>query len=143
MTTFKPIALNAEVLALLADAGLPIEDLDDGVPKVFGGLYESGALVGVVGVELHLPDGLLRSLVVAQSHRGLGTGSALVRHAEQLATDAGVTDLFLLTTTAAPLFERCGYRHFSRAEAPESIAQSQQFAGICPGTAAFMFKRLD
>ncbi|MFG3450559.1 arsenic resistance N-acetyltransferase ArsN2 [Stenotrophomonas sp. NPDC047960] len=142
MTTFTPITLDADALSLLTAAGLPVADLEDGMSRVFVGGYEEDELVGVVGVELHLPAGLLRSLAVARSHQGLGTGAALVRAAERLAADAGVAELFLLTTTAAPLFERCGYRHVARIEAPESIRTSRQFAGICPDTAAFMVKRL-
>nr|WP_180166587.1 arsenic resistance N-acetyltransferase ArsN2 [Stenotrophomonas sp. SbOxS2]NYT99439.1 GNAT family N-acetyltransferase [Stenotrophomonas sp. SbOxS2] len=145
MATFTPITLNADALSLLTAAGLPVADLEDGMSRVFVGGYEEDELVGVVGVvgvELHLPAGLLRSLAVAQSHQALGTGAALVGLAERLAADAGVAELFLLTATAAPLFERRGYRHVARIEAPESIRRSRQFAGICPDTAAFMVKRL-
>lgn len=142
MTTFAPVALNATVVSMLVDAGLPVSDLEGGGRKIFGGLHEKGELIGVVGIELYLPAGLLRSLAVVQSHRGLGYSSVLVSHAEQMAAKEGVTELFLLTGTAAPLFERCGYRHTSRVEAPESISRSQQFANICPGTAAFMVKHL-
>lgn len=141
MLTFTPIPLDADALSLLIEAGLPVDDLQDDVPRVFGGLFEDDELIGIVGVELHLPAGLLRSLAVAQGKRGLGTGSALVSHAERLAADAGVAELFLLTNTAAALFERIGYSHVSRLEAPETISQSRQFSGICPQTASFMIKR--
>jgi len=127
---------------MLVDAGLPVSDLEDGRRKIFGGLHDKGELIGVVGVELHLPVGLLRSLAVVQSHRGLGYSSVLVSHAEQMAAKEGITELFLLTGTAAPLFERCGYSHASRIDAPESISRSAQFASICPETAAFMVKHL-
>lgn len=142
MTAFKPITLNADVLSLLTEAGLPVGDLGDGTPRIFSGLYEEGELVGVIAVELHLPAGLLRSLAVAGRHQGLGKGTALVRHAESLAADAGVQHLFLLTTTAGPMFEHCGYGHTSRINAPASIRQSDQFSILCPATAAFMVKRL-
>lgn len=142
MTTFTRITLDADALSLLTSAGLLVADLEDAVPKVFGGLYEDDTLIGIVGVELHLPFALLRSLAVERSRQGRGAGAALVRHAERLAADAGVAELFLLTTTAATLFEHCGYRHVSRDEAPDALRQSRQFAGICPGTAAFMVKRL-
>ena len=142
MTTFAPVALNAAVVSMLVDAGLPVSDLEDGRRKIFGGLHDKGELIGVVGVELHLPVGLLRSLAVVQSHRGLGYSSVLLNHAEQMAAKEGITELFLLTGTAAPLFERCGYSHASRIDAPESISRSAQFASICPETAAFMVKHL-
>lgn len=142
MRSFKPVTPNAEVLSLLTGAGLPTSDLKDSAPRRFCGLYQDDVLIGAVGVELHLPAGLLRSLVVAPSHRGLGAGASLLDRAERLAADAGVRDLFLLTTNSSPLFERHGYRHVARAEAPPSISQSQQFSGICPETAAFMVKRL-
>lgn len=66
MTTFTPITLNADALSLLTAAGLPVADLEDGMSRVFVGGYEEDELVGVVGVELHLPAGLLRSLAVAR-----------------------------------------------------------------------------
>lgn len=136
------MSLSVTVSSLLKDAALPVSDLEDGVPRVFGGLYEEDELIGVVAVELHPPAGLLCSLAVAQNHRGLGYSSVLLRNAERLATKAGITELFLMTTTATALFERCGYRCLPRTEAPESISKSQQFAALCPDIAAFMVKHL-
>jgi len=78
VTTFTRITLDADALSLLTSAGLPVADLQDDVPRVFGGLYEDDTLIGIVGVELHLPSALLRSLAVVRSHQGRGATSCVI-----------------------------------------------------------------
>jgi amino-acid N-acetyltransferase len=50
--------------------------------------------------------------------------------------------VYLLTTTAAPLFLRLGYSNLPRDAAPPAIKTSAEFAGICPASSAFMSKQL-
>jgi amino-acid N-acetyltransferase len=54
--------------------------------------------VGLVGLELHGRDALLRSLVVDPNSRTNGIGSQLVEHAENYARARGVDSIYLLTT---------------------------------------------
>lgn len=140
-----PVAYSRSVEALLQASQLPTEDLQDvdyqNHVQLFT-LEQNEQLVGVVGIELHGNSGLLRSLAIAESERGNGLGVLLLKHAEEAAQIMGVKELFLLTTTAADFFSRMGYELADRTSAPESIAQSKQFAGICPASASFMRKQL-
>lgn len=140
-----PVAYNPSVETLLQASQLPTEDLQDvdyqNNVQLFT-LEQNEQVVGVVGIELHGNSGLLRSLAIAESERGNGLGVLLLKHAEEAAQIMGIKELFLLTTTAADFFSRMGYQLVDRASAPESIAQSKQFAGICPASASFMCKQL-
>ncbi|WP_417445691.1 arsenic resistance N-acetyltransferase ArsN2 [Kangiella sp.] len=140
-----PVAYNLSVEALLQASQLPTEDLQDvdyqNHVQLFT-LEQNEQIVGVVGIELHGNSGLLRSLAIAESERGNGLGVLLLKHAEEAAQIMGLKELFLLTTTAADFFGRMGYELADRTSAPESIAQSKQFAGICPASASFMRKQL-
>ncbi|MBX3724765.1 MAG: GNAT family N-acetyltransferase [Xanthomonadales bacterium] len=138
----QPLRTDAEVRTLLADAGLPVADLDGpGAPTLFG-LRRAGALVAAVGIERHGHAGLLRSLVVAPDARGQGLAGLLVDAAERWAAAQDIVTLYLLTQTAEAFFARRGYARLARERAPPAIAATTQFAGLCPGTAAFMAKAL-
>lgn len=142
MTTLGVGPNAPDLMRLLDEARLPTDDLGDGTSRLFAGAYADGRPVGVVGIEVHGSDGLLRSLAVTADQRGSGTGAALVAEAVRLAAGAGVTDLYLLTTTAAEFFARQGFSACPRSDAPEAIRATPQFAGICPGSAAFMHRRV-
>lgn len=130
------------VIELLRACGLPTDDLRAGLEVRWWGLRAGGRLVGVVGLETHGREALLRSLAVRPEARGTGTGAALVAHAEAQARRLGLARLFLLTTTAETFFARRGYARAERAAAPAAIARTAQFAGLCPSSAAFMSKEL-
>jgi amino-acid N-acetyltransferase len=132
-----------DVQSLLAEHQLPTADLQEGCPVELFGCVADGRLCGMVGLEVYGRDALLRSLVVPHAQRSRGLGAALVAHAEQWAARRGVRTLYLLTTTAAGFFERQGYRHIPRHEAPAAIAGTSQFSGLCPASSAFMAKPLD
>jgi amino-acid N-acetyltransferase len=100
------------------------------------------APVGLVGLELHGCDALLRSLVVDPTSRTEGIGSQLVEHAENYARARGVESIYLLTTTAERFFANRGYWRTERRNAPESISTTREFSSICPASSAFMLKRL-
>lgn len=135
-------SLSADVEALLAGAGLPVADLAACRSLTLLGVREGGRLAGVVGVEVHGSDGLLRSLAVEPARRDAGLGTRLVADAEAWAAGQGVRTLYLLTTTAARFFAQRGYEEIPRAAAPAAIAATAQFAGLCPSSSAFMRKRL-
>lgn len=133
---------EAGVRRLLADCGLPDADLTPEHFEHFFGCGSERELEGVVGVELHGTDALLRSLAVAQSARGRGCGSALVAEAERYARTRGVTRMYLLTATAEPFFQKRGYARTPRESAPESLRTTREFAALCPASATFMLKAL-
>lgn len=137
---FHPVPFNLKVGALLEANQLPTSDLEAESDVRLFGYAPNGELAGVVGLELYGTSALLRSLAVAESGRGDGLGAALVVHAEHHAAQQGVRSVYLLTTTASKFFERHGYRHAKREDAPPSIAGTSQFSNLCPASSAFMVK---
>ncbi|WP_226469545.1 arsenic resistance N-acetyltransferase ArsN2 [Luteimonas panaciterrae] len=131
---------------LLADAHLPVLDLDQNAPDQsrVEFLVAEGAdgIVGAVGLQAFGNVGLLRSLVLAPSIRGAGHGSRLLAALETTARDRGVGELLLLTETAAPFFSKHGYVVADRGAAPASIRETAEFRALCPATATCMSKRL-
>jgi amino-acid N-acetyltransferase len=140
--TVNRISLDERVAALLASSDLPIEDLGDAPHVALFGIERHGELLAMVGLELYGSRALLRSLVVASGARGRRLGELLLAHAEVQAARAGVTELFLLTTTAERYFAQHGYAAARRAAAPAAIALTRQFSELCPASSAFMVKRL-
>ena len=128
--------------ALLAEAGLCYDDLTPAHLDHFALLHDDGALIGAVGLEVEGTDALLRSLIVAPDRRGEGLGLRLVDAIEAHARTAGVTRLYLLTTTAADFFAARGYVVIDRAAVPEAIAQTHEFRSFCPDSAVCMCKPL-
>lgn len=134
------ICYDARVNALLVASGLPADDLAASSGVTFFGA-DASDLLGVVALEGSGTSVLLRSLAVTPSARGAGLGDALLRYAERAAASRGASDLYLLTTTAKDYFARRGYIVLPRDRAPSAIVATRQFAGLCPGSSAFMVKR--
>jgi amino-acid N-acetyltransferase len=133
----------AAVAALLKKASLPIDDLAKANDLKLWVLEAEGNLAGAIALEGTEPTGrLLRSLVVAGSHRRRGFGQALVARVESDARTDGVERLVLLTETAHALFQRLGYEVIERATVPENLRQSAEFRSLCPATAICMAKHL-
>ena len=132
------------IVQLLRDSELPVCDLTIEHAVLFQVIVDdAGGLIGSCAVEPHGSSGLLRSLAVLESLRGRGAGSQLVSAVEAAARDAGIRDLYLLTTTARVFFERLGYVPIERAGVPEAIKRSTEYCSICPDSAAVLRKRLD
>jgi len=133
---------EGQTKALLTACNLPIEDLDAGRIEHFLGCGDAQRPLGVVGVEIYAPVALLRSLAVAESARGSGCGKRLIAEAEAYAARRGVEEIYLLTNTAARLFESLGYAVASRESAPAAIRATREFSSLCPDSATFMVKRI-
>jgi amino-acid N-acetyltransferase len=132
-----------EVLRLLSEAELPIEDLTAEKFKDFlVAKRQDYTVIGSIGIELKQEVGLLRSLVVHPSQRKRGLGKLLVNELESFAKEKGVKVLYLLTTTAADFFLRLGYRVTLRETVPKSIADTEEFKGICPSSSICLYKEL-
>jgi N-acetylglutamate synthase-like GNAT family acetyltransferase len=119
------------IAALLREAGLPHEDIDPHIGYFLVAREAGGALVGAIGAEVHAPDALLRSLIVAPSQRAKGLGGELVRRLEAAAAAWGVQRWWLLTTTAESFFGVHGFVVADRAGAPAGIRGTRQFSGGC------------
>jgi amino-acid N-acetyltransferase len=113
----------------------------DRFPDAYVVARRDGAVVGVAALEAHDRSGLLRTVAVAPGERGRGTGIALVADRLAMARANGLESVYLLTTTAAPLFRRFGFADVNRASAPIALASSPEFAALCPSSASCM--RLD
>src|SRR5437016_6544339 len=92
------------VESLLTASDLPT----DGVRDNFSGFVvadDDGAIAGAIGLEKYGSAALLRSAVVAPDHRGTGVGRKLVEQLLERAEEAGIDELYLLTTPAEEYFQ--------------------------------------
>ncbi len=130
----------SSVFGLLDAANLPTVGVQEN-PSAFVVARVGDEIVGCCGVEIHGSHGLLRSLVVGPRHRGNGIARTLVEHVLSLPQHAGITGIYLLTTTARDFFPRFGFEVLPRGEAPEGIRASWEFRTGCPDTAVFMWRQ--
>ncbi len=142
--TYRPAtpADRPAMIALLITAGLLADDLPADVSLFVLAEAEDGQLVGVAGVDSMGQTGLLRSVAVLPKYRDQHIGSELVEQVLQLARHRLVTTLYLLTTTAEGYFSRLGFAPISRANVPDQIAQTRQFANLCPASAVVMKREI-
>lgn len=114
---------------------------EEGVPDHFGLFHvvrDDGRVVGLAGLEVHGPDGLLRSVAVEPAFRGQGLAASLVEATLGLARKVGLRAVYLLTTTAPDYFRRHGFADCPRTQAPVGIRESWEFKAGCPSTSSFM-----
>ena len=131
------------IKALLAENELPVADVDAALLVDFLVAEDAGGkIVGIVGLERFGHSALLRSLATARKARKAGLGTRLLAHAELMARASDVSELWLLTTTAAGFFRRAGYADVDRGTASADVQASAQFAELCPASAVCLTKRL-
>lgn len=127
------------IVALLETAGLPPEGVADCLGDCLLTLHGDEPVAA--GAVQRCDDVvLLRSVVVAPAWRGRGLAAALVDALEQHAREAGFAEIWLLTDTAERWFAARGYRRRERADAPAGIRDHAQFRGLCPASAALMWR---
>jgi amino-acid N-acetyltransferase len=132
----------AAVRELLASGDLPNDDIADHIGSFI--LARDGrTIVGSIGVEILGETGLLRSLCVANEHRGRGIANQLCDRLTPFAREKGCRRLFLLTTTAKGFFERRGFEVVPRETAPPELQQTSEFRSLCPSTATCMTTTLE
>lgn len=132
---------GSRILALLQRADLPTGDLTEEQSWThFILATRDGTDVGVIGLEVTPPFGLVRSLAVEESARGSGLGAQLLVRIEAHALKLGITELGLITDCAEPYFLRQGYHGVGRPDAPDALRETKQFRDICPDSAAIMVK---
>jgi amino-acid N-acetyltransferase len=123
------------IAALLRSAELPHEEFALHLAHFLVARDGHGNVIGAIGAEVHAPDALLRSLVVAPVFRGFGLGDTLLRQLENAASGWGVERWWLLTTTAEKFFAARRFVVSPRASAPLRIRKTKQFSGDCCGSA--------
>ena len=114
------------ITALLTEAGLAIPSGDD-APVHFVVARTGTTLLGCVGYEVHPSGALLRSIAVSRAARGGGIGRALVWGAIAEISSRGAREICLLSTDAAPFFEKLGFRRVDRASVSEELRATAQF----------------
>jgi len=129
------------IILLLSSHGLHTEDLSGKASSLFV-LESDGAVIGSGGVEVFGDVGLLRSVAVIKSLQGEGHGGLICREIFERMRTRGVTELYLLTTTAPGFFERMGFTRIDRSDAPAEIQNTTEFSGLCPQSAVCMRMRL-
>lgn len=142
-----PAALRAatredapRIAELLAEAHLSTAGLD-AAPGSFLVAVIEGKIVGTIGLEVFGASGLLRSAAVERASQGKGIGGLLVSGVIAEANALGLGELVLMTTAAAPYFQRMGFAAVERASVRAELFESEQFQGGCPSSAVCM--RLD
>jgi amino-acid N-acetyltransferase len=126
------------VQSLLQHASLPVDGVQDFFPAQYAVAERADQVIAAIGVETYGRHGLLRSAVVADPLRGSGLGSELARERLQWSKHQGLEAVYLLTTSAAPFFERLGFTRVDRSAVPDEVAAAPEFASICPSTATVM-----
>lgn len=129
------------ILALLERAQLPTAGVAEALPNFVIGLSE-GQIIGVAGLEVYEHSALLRSVAVDQEWRNTEVGRVLIERALSTTRERGITDVFLLTTTAEHYFPRFGFTCVSRDSVSSEVQASAEFQGACPASAVVMHKTL-
>jgi len=130
------------VEALLSAAGLPLTGVAEAIDR-FVVAEDRDDLVGVAGLEVHGPDGVLRSVAVSPAQQGRGLGARLTERVVASARAAGLRRLYLLTTTAESYFPRHGFRRIERESASSAVRESVEFREACPASAVAMVLELE
>lgn len=130
------------MVELLVQAGLPTEGVAEQQAGFLVAVDSAAEVVGLVGLELHAADGLLRSLVVHPAHRQEGIAAELCRRLLARAQEINLHAVYLLTTDAADYFARHGFARVERAKTPAGIRASDEFRLFCPESATLMRQSL-
>ncbi len=132
-----------QIKQIVANQQLPISDIDTHIHFFALQASEQGDIMGVGGLEVYRPYALLRSVVTLPTYRGQQVGTKLVAALEQYAQEKmQLSTFYLLTTTAAPFFEKLGYLQMERSAVPTSVQQSEEFRTLCPASAVCMGKEI-
>jgi amino-acid N-acetyltransferase len=126
---------------LVADAGLPTEDLDY-QQQVLIAFYEDQELIATAGLEIYGTDALLRSVAVVPEKRNAGIGSQILDLLYPLFTERNIRNIYLLTETAKDFFLKKGFELIERKDVPQSIQTSAEFRSVCPTSAFVMVKKI-
>jgi amino-acid N-acetyltransferase len=131
----------AEIFRLLEANHLPLDGLHEHIATMVVA-RRNERVVGSAALEVYREGALLRSVAVAPDLQRTGLGHLLTDAAIQLACDAGVPAVYLLTTTAEGYFPKFGFERIRRQEVPESVQTSVEFTSACPSSATVMRKLL-
>jgi len=130
-----------EIKTLLAECDLPHSDLS--VEKQNMVVAEiDHKIVGCAGLEAYSGKALFRSLAVKPLYRNMQIALTLTEKVLEMGQDQGISEFFLLTTTADSYFEKLGWNIIERSKVPDDIQSTNEFSSICPSTATCMIYQL-
>ena len=125
------------LVALLSAEGLPDGGVSEGITH-FQVLVDADEVIGAAGIEPLGASALLRSVVVAPSHRGRGLARRLTGHMVEHARGLGHDSIYLLTMDADAYFAGLGFTRVPRDEAPVEVKTCEQYREQCPDSAVLM-----
>jgi amino-acid N-acetyltransferase len=128
----------AQLEALLQANHLPTEDCAEQVQH-YCAIYAGDELIAAGAIEPVAQCGLLRSVVVREDYRGRGLARSVTAHLLNQARDEGRMTIYLLTETAQTYFADLGFVPMARADVPEAVSLTRQFASLCPDSASCMY----
>lgn len=137
-----PTPPSAAIGDLLRSADLPADALGRHKTTTVWTATVNGQIQGAAALEQYECYGLLRSVVVAEPHRGQGWARLLTEKALSAARKADLVAVYLLTETAADYFFGLGFVAIRRRAVPPVVRQSTEFAELCPDTAIAMVREL-
>jgi amino-acid N-acetyltransferase len=131
------------VCELISECNLHVGDITIDKLKNFLLARKGDQIIGVIGLEVAQPYGLIRSLAVDESFRGRGVAKRLVQAIENYARSRNLETLYLLTMTAETFFMKLGYKSVGRTEVPGVIQATHEFTHLCPQRAACLCKTVE
>lgn len=131
---------DEDLTKALQAASLPVDDLEQSGGTFFRFTDRKGQPAGYGGIELHGKNAFLRSITVPQSVQKSGYGTAITRSLLRYAQMAGAESSYLLTTEAAPFFNKLGFKTIPKSDAPPEILATPQASGLCPSSASLMVR---
>jgi amino-acid N-acetyltransferase len=130
-----------EVRELLESNSLPSSDCAAHLDNFFVA-EDQDTVVGVGGYEDCGEVALIRSFVTRPDHKNMGVAEQIFYSVREKATNLGVKQFYLLTTTASDYFQRLGFTVCSRDRVPNRVRETKQFDELCPSTATVMVLNL-
>jgi N-acetylglutamate synthase-like GNAT family acetyltransferase len=116
------------IVALLSSHELPTQGVQHLLPYFLVARAADENVIAVAGFEKHAKSGLLRSVAVAEEHRGTGLGVEIVGAVIDKAKSEGLDELVLLTTTAKDFFaSKFGFQVSSREEFENTFDESWEW----------------
>jgi amino-acid N-acetyltransferase len=140
MTSAGPEDLP-QILRLLERCGLPQDGLKTSAALIVVA-RDADALLGCAALEVYGTGGLLRSVAVDLAHRSQALGRQLVEKMLAYGKHFDISELYLLTETAAAYFPRFGFRPISREAVSPAIHASVEWTRACPVSAQAMVLEL-
>lgn len=85
-----------------------------------------GVVVGSCGLEVDGANGLVRSVAVAQAHRGMGVAEALLQRCLRHAHARGIENLYLFSKDTGTYFLKLGWKEVAVSIAANALRNAPQ-----------------